>query len=212
VYAARVKDKDLTFVVSGMLWQRSLVMMDLETRSLWSHLLGQAMRGTLKGEKLEMLPSSMTDWKTWRSKHPDTTVLNLSRTAREYQREFYRDPSRFVLGMAKGGAARAWPFDQLVRQPVLNDEFDRTPVLVVFMQDSATALAYDRRLDGRTLTFKFEGSKLLDNQTSTQWEPASGKAVAGPHLGKQLTQQTGLVSYLRAWRDFHPESSYWKTN
>jgi hypothetical protein len=212
VYAARAKDKDLTFVVSGMLWQRSLVMMDLETRSLWSHLLGRAMSGPLKGQELEALPSVVTDWKTWRAEHPDTTVLSLSHTSREHRREFYRHPSQFVLGMAEEGAARAWPFDQLVRQPVVNDEFNRAPVLVVFMSDSATAIAYDRRSAGRTLTFRNENGRLLDNETSTQWDPASGQAVAGPLFGKQLTQRIGNVSYLRAWRDFHPESSYWKNN
>lgn len=195
-----------------MLWQRSLVMMDLETRSLWSHLLGRAMRGALQGEELEMLPSLMTDWKTWQAEHPDTTVLNLSRTSREYRREFYRDPSQFVLGLADGGATRAWPFDQLVRQPVLNDQIGRTPVLVVFLKESATAMAYDRRLDDRTLTFTNDGAKLLDLETKTQWDPASGKAVAGPLVGNLLAQQIGVVSYLRAWRDFHPESSYWKSN
>ena len=195
-----------------MLWQRSLVMLDLETRSLWSHLLGQAMNGQLKGAELEMLPSSMTDWKTWRTQHPATTVLNLSRTSREYRRQFYHDPSQFVLGMADGGMTRAWPFDQLVRQPVVNDKIDRTPVLVVFMKDSATAMTYDRRLDDRTLTFTDDGGKLLDDQTKTQWDPASGKAVAGLLAGKQLVQQIGVVSYRRAWRDFHPESSYWKSD
>lgn len=195
-----------------MLWQRSLVMMDLETRSLWSHLLGRAMRGSLNGEELEMLPSVMTDWKTWRAEHPDTTVLSLSRTSRDYQRTFYRDPSQFVLGIVEGDAARAFPFDQLVRQPVVNDQFGRTPVLVVYMGGSATAMAYDRRLDGRTLTFTLDTGKLVDSQTGTQWDPASGKAVAGPLVGKQLAQQIGIVSYRRAWRDFHPESSYWKAN
>ena len=97
-----------------MLWQQSLVMMDLQTGSLWSHLLGRAMRGPLGGQELDMLPSAMTDWKTWRSEHPDTTVLALSRTSREYQRDFYRDPSQFVFGMAEGDLSRAglsttWP-------------------------------------------------------------------------------------------------------
>ena len=53
MYATKVEDKRLTFFVSGMLWQRSLVMQDKETGSLWSHILGEAMRGSLKGTSLE---------------------------------------------------------------------------------------------------------------------------------------------------------------
>jgi len=204
--------RELTFVVSGMLWQRSLVMLDLETRSLWAHLLGRAMSGPLQGQELEPIHSVMTDWKTWRDEHPDTTVLKLSRTSQDYQREFYRDPSQFVLGIAEGNTARAWPFDQLIRRPAVNDEVAGKPVLIVFIQASSTALAFDRHLDGRTLAFSQLDGKLRDDQTGTQWDPASGKAVAGQLQGAQLTPEIGVVSYRRAWRDFHPQSTYWRTD
>ena len=61
MYASQVESRKLTFSVSGMLWNRSLVMLDQETKSLWSHILGQAMRGPLKGTRLEVIPSTMTD-------------------------------------------------------------------------------------------------------------------------------------------------------
>ena len=88
MYARRVNGRTLTFGVSGMLWQDSLVMYDVETRSLWSHLLGEAMAGPLKGTVLGQVPSVMVDWKTWKSRHPQTTVLNLSRTSAAYRRSF----------------------------------------------------------------------------------------------------------------------------
>ena len=40
--------KELTFMVSGMLWRDSLVMQDRETETLWSHVTGEAIRGPLK--------------------------------------------------------------------------------------------------------------------------------------------------------------------
>ena len=49
MYARTVEERELTLQVSGMLWQRSLVMRDLETGTLWSHLMGKAMEGELKG-------------------------------------------------------------------------------------------------------------------------------------------------------------------
>ena len=48
MYARKTKERTLTFGVSGMLWNRSLVMYDRETKSLWSHMLGEAMQGRLK--------------------------------------------------------------------------------------------------------------------------------------------------------------------
>jgi len=211
VYAARVKEADLTFVVSGMLWQRSLVMQDLETKSLWSHLLGQSMRGELVGETLELIPSSMTDWKTWRAWHPKTTVLNLSRTSRNYRREFYRDPAKFLVGVASSGKARAWSFDQLLKQPLVNDEFDDVPLLILFDKETATAMAFDRRVGEETLTFHQTESGQIADKSGSIWND-SGVAISGPHKGTGLAPQAGVVSYVQAWRNFHPSTSFWKAD
>ena len=48
MYVRQVNDLTLTFRVSGKLWNRSLIMSDVETRTEWSHLLGRAMAGKLK--------------------------------------------------------------------------------------------------------------------------------------------------------------------
>ncbi len=107
MYARSTPERIVTLAVSGKLWNHSLVMVDQETGSLWSHLLGRAMSGPMKGTNLKTLPGLMTDWKTWRQMHPKTTVVTLSRTSNDYRREFYRQPERFVVGIADGNAARA---------------------------------------------------------------------------------------------------------
>ena len=65
-----------------MLWNRSLVMIDEETGSLWSHLLGEAMQGPLQGTQLEAVPSEMVTWESWRREHPQTTVREVSGSRR----------------------------------------------------------------------------------------------------------------------------------
>ena len=185
-------------------------MIDSQTKTLWSHLLGKAMEGKLRGEQLELIPSVITDWSTWRREHPNTSVLNLSRTAERFQTDFVRDPSKFVLGMADG-SARAWPLDQLKKQPVVNDIFDDLPVLVAFDAGSATAWSYDRRVDGRTLEFSMRSDGLLtDTQTGSQWNSATGGAVGGPLKGKTLKPALAIISYRKAWLMFHPESMLWQ--
>jgi hypothetical protein len=210
VYASRVDNRKLTFAVSGMLWQRSLVMVDKETDSLWSHLLGECMRGELKSRELEMLPSVMTDWKSWKSQHPDSTVLMMSRTSKNYDRDFYRDPTRFVVGMVSGEKARAWPFDQLLKQAIVNDRFGGESVLITFETESNTPRVFDRRLDGKDLSFQLTNGKLVDDQTGSQWSLSNGKAVSGQLSGSSLRPLIGIPSYRRAWENFHPDSEYWK--
>ena len=109
-------------------------MRDAETGSLWSHLLGEAMQGPLKGARLEVLAGVMTDWKTWRKEHPDTTVVTLPRTAREFRRELYRKPERFVLGIVENDDVAAYPFDALDRRRVANDRVG-DEALAVFYSD-----------------------------------------------------------------------------
>ena len=100
-------------------------MIDTNTKSLWSHLYGRAMRGPLQGAELKRLPSTMTDWGTWRRLNPKTTVVLLSRTTRVYDRGFYRNLADFVIGVTNRQSAKAWPFDVLIHEPVVNDHFSQ---------------------------------------------------------------------------------------
>jgi hypothetical protein len=206
VYARDVGGRTLTFGVSGLLWNRSLVMYDEETGSLWSHILGEAKQGPLRGKRLEQVPSVMTDWKTWGREHADGTVVLLSRTSEEYRTAFYRQPKQFVLGIAEGGKAKAWGFDRLAKAPALNDTFDGRPVAVLFDRDSMTARLYGRNVKGRELTFEGRAGRIKDRETGSTWEPATGRAVDGPLQGSYLQALPAVVSYRKTWQTFHPKS------
>lgn len=209
MYDRTAKGQTLTFAVSGKLWKRSLVMIDTQTGTLWSHILGEAKRGKLKGTELAAIPSVITDWKSWRSKHPKTTVVMLRRTSRKFQRDFYRDPRRFVMGYASGDKSRAWGFEHLQKRPVINDAFAGRKLLVTFEASGSAPYLYDRRVGGTALTFQFRRGRILDAKTGSLWDAETGRCVAGTMKGQQLTPLAGIISYRRAWRSFHPESTYW---
>jgi hypothetical protein len=206
VYARDVDGKTLTFGVSGLLWNRSLVMYDKETGSLWSHILGVAKQGPLRGSKLEQIPSVMTDWQTWSREHRNGTVVLVSRTSVEYRREFYRQPEQFVLGIAERRAAKAWGFHRLTKTPALNDTFDGQPVAVLFDRASVTARLYSRKLKDRELTFETSGGKIRDRETGSTWEPVTGRALDGSLKGAYLKALPAVVSYRTTWQAFHPDS------
>lgn len=191
-----------------MLWQRSLVMYDQETNSHWSHILGEAMEGDLRGAQLEPIPAVMTDWTTWREQHSDSTVLWMSPTARQFQRSYYRDPHKFVLGYTKRGKATAWGFEKLVSTPVLNETWGETPVLVTMHPESFTARLYDRRVTDKVLNFSEQDGKLVDTETSSEWDRTTGRAVAGAWAGKALRPLPAIVSFRHTWKAFHPDSAF----
>ena len=207
MYARKVEEQSLTFVVSGMLWNRSLVMMDRETESLWSHILGRAMQGDLEGTELESLPSVMTTWGTWKREHPETTVLNLSRTKDRFTRAFYEDLSAFVYGWVLGRQAYHCGFEVLQAHPVLNLDFDGWSVLVTYDPESTAVQMLNRQVEGRKFFFEAEGKHLMrDQETGSVWNRNTGVALEGPLKGRHLAHEIGMMSYKRAWDVFHADS------
>ena len=87
VFSRKVAGMTLTFLLSGKLYLENMMLRDKETGSDWPQMLGEAIDGPLKGKSLEPIPSSWSDWKTWRTVHPETTVLNVPQTIDYYQRD-----------------------------------------------------------------------------------------------------------------------------
>ncbi|MYG00660.1 DUF3179 domain-containing protein [Candidatus Poribacteria bacterium] len=78
MYSRELDGKTYTFGVSGKLWRDALLMYDHQTRSLWSHITGEAIQGKLKGKKLKPLTSiPQIEWKTWMENYPNTKVLSV---------------------------------------------------------------------------------------------------------------------------------------
>lgn len=182
-------------------------MADAETKSLWSHILGEAMDGKLKGTVLESIASEMVTWKAWREQHPDSTVLNLDRTSREYSKEFYRQPKQFVFAFMVNGKPHHCTFATMRSRPMLSLKIGDEPLLLTFDSQSTSARLYSRRLDGRELTFaEVNEGRLKDDETGSIWNRGTGLALEGPLKGKYLDAKVGVVSYTQVWREFHPKS------
>ncbi len=210
VYTTRVDDQTLHLAVSGMLWNRSLVMVDKETNTLWSHLLGKAMSGPLKGTRLESIPSTMMTWKAWKEEYPETTVIRLARTSRNYDRRFYSRPADFVIGWVhEGEQAYAVGLDEIFRQNLLHKVINLSEganVVVTFDRASTGAGLFCRDLDGQTLHFEYDSpSRMTDSSTGSKWNTRTGTAIEGPLTGRQLKPLVGIMSYAKSWRKFHPD-------
>ncbi len=110
-------------------------------------------------------------------------------------------PVARVLTIDLNGETVAYPYDVLQKVGVVNDTVGGTDVVVLWTAGTASALdagtvaggrdvgtanAFARELDGRTLTFAFKGSQIVDNETGSEWD-VLGQAVSGLLAGKQLT-------------------------
>jgi hypothetical protein len=210
VYSRQVGGRKLTFGVAGMVWQGNLVMYDRETVSLWSQLAGEAKEGPLKGKQLERFPAVITNWGRWMDQHAGGTVALLSRNARHYRVDFYPHygPQYLVLGLVAGDTARAWGFDRLAVEPVVNDRFGGRPVLVAFDPEAYTGRVYERVLGERVLTFRLVKGELTDDQSSSTWELLTGRAAAGPLRGRRLVALPAVVANRKVWLKFYPRTTW----
>ena len=167
--------------------------------------------GQMEGAVLETLPSTLIDWKTWRTRHPETTVLAMSRTAREFVKAFQEDSSRFVLGLRSSeNEAKAYSFKELKATPVVHDTFAGDPVLLVYDHNATGGRAFIRRVGKDTLTFKRSAKGvLIDAKTNSEWDTL-GRCVQGKLQGRQLTEIPAIVSFRTAWYAFYPKSLTYK--
>ena len=231
MYDRRIGGKELTFGVSGKLHANSLIMYDHQTDSLWSHLVGAAVSGPMKGQKLKLLDSMFTDWQTWKKLSPGTKVLTSGQdgflaSLRDPYESYYRStdtgiipprvldkriyPKEYVLGLFLNEKAKAYPFSVLSRQPVLNDSFQGVPLLVVFDADSATGLIFRRSLEGKNLSFtRAQGAEknglfIVDDATRSRWDGLTGRAIQGPLKGKKLQPVPVTPSFWFGWVDHYP--------
>jgi len=187
-FRSSIGGKDLSFGVSGLLYNSDVLLYDRETESLWSQIGKQAIAGPLKGESLEALALTHTTWRAWKRDHPDTLVLS---TETGHRRDYSRDPyagyaqekglyfpvaaksrryhpKERVLGLEIAGKFKAYPFAELSRTG--REEIED-------------------RFAGRKIRIRFD------------W--ANESATAFTSMGEQLP---GIVGYWFAWYAFHPQT------
>ncbi len=118
-----------------------------------------------------------------------------------------------VIGyLGANGGAWAFPFKILNFHEIVNDELEGTPVLVSYCPLCRSAIAYDRRLDGRELTFGntsalYESDLVMfDRETSSYWWQVAGAAIVGTLTGARLTTIPSTTATWEQWLREHPHT------
>jgi hypothetical protein len=116
-----------------------------------------------------------------------------------------------VIELMLAGRARAYPLQILTWHEIVNDVVAGVPVAVTFCPLCNTAIAFDRRVDGRTLSFGTTGNLrnsdlvMYDRQTESWWQQFGGEGVVGRYAGTRLRV---LPARILAWASFraqHPD-------
>lgn len=124
-----------------------------------------------------------------------------------------------VIGVVVNGQARAYPLEILNWHEVANDTVAGQPLLVTYNPLCDSAVVFDRRVGGDTLTFGFSGllynSNLLlydkrpEGQAESLWSQLQFRAIAGPAAasGATLTLYPAVLAHWNDWKAAHPDTT-----
>jgi hypothetical protein len=206
VHDRRIDGVPFTFGNAGALFMSAMTWFDHETESIWSQPWGRAIRGSLKGVELFLLPSQVTTWRSWKEEHPSTLAM-INDVDRVGSRRQGFDPD-FVIGLLLAGEAKAYYFEDAAAVGIINDQLGEFPIVVWASGDNFHA--YLRQVEDRTLTFRSEGELLVDEETGSTWDVARGRAMDGPLTGHALQPVPGSTAFDWAWLDFYPDSDFYQ--
>jgi hypothetical protein len=115
-----------------------------------------------------------------------------------------------VIGLERGGGARAYPLRVVRTHEVVNDSLGG-PVLVTYCPLCDSAVTAVRTVRARETTFEASGllwrSNLLlrDEATASLWSQLAATAVRGPMTGARMWLVPSSLTTWGEWRRAHPD-------
>ncbi len=206
---------------------QNFLMEDLETGSWWQQVTGRAISGPLTGRTLTPVLHDEVTFGLWRAEHPATRVLGLDAQASQIDATWEErtakarvvtpvraddplPPRTLVIGVAMGGAARAYKRETLAASGVILDDLAGTPIAIVEADDKHSVRVFSRHVDGQTVDLlrKVDTApvRFIDERTGSEFD-FTGRAVTGPLAGRQLTRVPHLSDYWFDWHEYHPDTT-----
>ena len=138
MYSRKVDDKILAFGHEGVLYRRSFVMYDRGTGSFWVHTTGECVKGKLKGKQLKFLPSVVTRWSDWKSKYPNSKILE-GKKAKGFMGSYTltKKKGKFGISVGEGEQSNLYPIVELEKQRVIHDTLGDKKI-VIFLIPTAS--------------------------------------------------------------------------
>lgn len=176
------------------------------------------------GQKAGRIAEERSDWKTdWDRRPIDLSELTPGGPPKDGipaidDPQFVRaDAARSwlqdqepVISLVIGDGARAYPLQIMTFHEIVNHTLDGVPVLVTFCPLCYSAVAYDRRVDGETLTFGVSGLLrhsdlvMFDRRTESLWQQVTGEAIVGSYTGTKLERLPAQIISFAQFEENYP--------
>ncbi|MBS1917313.1 MAG: DUF3179 domain-containing protein [Bacteroidetes bacterium] len=199
---------------------------DENTKSWWRQVNGEAITGPLKGSFLKEFPSSQMRLSAWIRNYPQTLILQPDSI---YQKEYddlkgydsgtvkssleKRDSNSWkfkswVVGITTRKFAKAYDWNDVVKEKIINDTIADIPVLIALEKDGYSFHAWKRNVNGQTLQFVFNDSLnvIQDINTHSSWN-WMGICTDGALKNSELTPVQSYQEFWHSWSTFHPNTT-----
>lgn len=194
-----------SFGNQGALWGNAMTWWDHDTGSVWSQPLGEAILGPRQGETLELYPSTLTDWGSWRAAHPDTSALDVH----GWSTGFHLEDMVVVVDM--GTESVGYPIVGLREAGAINDVVGGVAIAVVSDPSDAQRWAvFSRLLDTSVVDIELGEAGLLDTNTLTTFDPFLGLGISGPLADQNLDRLPAFTSFPDDYGVFFPDGRIWE--
>jgi hypothetical protein len=221
VYSPLVDGKSETFRLVGM-DQFNAMFEDSSTKSWWRQVNGEAIAGPSKGKVLKEIPSEQMTLRAWLQQHMDSKIMQpdtLYQLGYNDLKEFdegtlesglekrdslsWKEKS-WIVGIQLGKYARAYDWNELTKERVINDTLNHEHILIALENDSTSFHTWRRD----TLVFSWDQSKqkLIDNNTNSIWD-WNGECVEGTLKGSKLPSVQSYQEFWHSWKTFRPRTS-----
>jgi len=228
VFSPVVNGKPETFRLVGM-DHFNAMFEDATTKSWWQQATGVAITGALKGTALKEFPSYQTTLSAWLRGHPSSTVMQADTFFNKQYNELAlydkgtlksslekRDISSWkkkswVVGIDRNGSARAYDWNQLAAERLIQDSLPGLPLLIALEKDGMSFHAWSRVVNGSALKFAIDlpGDGFIDMETHSAWN-SDGLCTNGILKGNRLQPVQAYQEFWHSWQTFHPGTTKYR--
>ncbi|MES1214722.1 MAG: DUF3179 domain-containing (seleno)protein [Bacteroidota bacterium] len=219
VFEPLINGKKETFRLVGM-DHFNAMLEDATTKSWWRQETGEAIAGKLKGQQLPEVLSTQTTLVEWLKLNPSSLILqadsvfieSYSKTMKYENGESrggltgtdslsWKDKS-WVIGVKVGKERKAYDWNQLRNERLINDKIGNAPLLIVLANDNKSFFAFENP-DGNSL-FTLNSDTLLLNNHHYRID---GKGIDTSFSLKPLP---AYQEFWHSWRTFNPNTTEFK--
>lgn len=230
-YDASMNGLNLIFDLEGRLYDGNSILIDRNSGSLWLQETGMAFEGPLLGRGMPTIPVYWTTWGAARKVYPQAPVLAQPPGNRPYGRDPYgsylkkdtyydndilvypvqRLDRRFarktsMLCLEYEGFLLAIDIGYVKKKGAVNFFLGPNALLAVHDPRLNVVRVFNRQIWAEPFLFISQYGRLMDLNTRSLWDPATGKALEGNMQGASMQQYFGGYSMWFAWYSLNPET------